>query len=132
MKLAMVSTFEHAVTVPCSYAKYSVPGSTQDILIWLILTFWNVKHQLKQTLLHSKYAQGPKVNNESGMVLYACFFNSEVKIAQKRKASTVTYPFFFINYTFLYTIPFEGIRFFVPVVTLCDIFILDLNDFFTK
>ena len=41
------------------------------------------------------YAQGPKLNNETGMTLHACFFFiSEVKkkkIAQKRKTSTVTY-----------------------------------------
>ena len=36
---------------------------------------------------------------------------------------------FLINHKFLCKIPFKVISFFfVPVVTLCDIFILDLND----
>ena len=50
-----ISIFEHADVVLCSHARYSVMASTQDILIWLILSFCDVKHQLKQTLLLSKY-----------------------------------------------------------------------------
>ena len=35
---------------------------------------------------------------------------------------------FLINYKFLCKIPFKVISFFVSVIALCDIFILDLND----
>ena len=36
---------------------------------------------------------------------------------------------FLINYKFLCKISFKIISFFVSIVTLCDIFIQDLNDF---
>ena len=43
---------EHAVAVLCSHARYSVLASTEDITIWLVLTFWDIEHQ---TMLLSKY-----------------------------------------------------------------------------
>ena len=36
---------------------------------------------------------------------------------------------FFINYKFLRKISFKIVSFFVSIVTLCDIFIQDLNEF---
>ena len=36
---------------------------------------------------------------------------------------------FLINYKFQCKIPFKVVSFFVSEVTLCDIFILDFNDF---
>ena len=59
-------------------------ASTQDILIWLILSFWDIKHEVKQcgflnTLyIMIVYAHAPKLNYETGMVLHACFI-SELK-----------------------------------------------------
>ena len=50
-----ISIFEYAVAVLSSHARFSVLACTQDIPIWLVLSFWDVKHQLKQTLLLSKY-----------------------------------------------------------------------------
>ena len=77
----MISIFEHAVAIMCSHARYSALASTQDIPIWLILPFCDIKHQLKQCCLLNThyimivYADGPKLDNGTGMVLHACFIS---------------------------------------------------------
>ena len=54
--------------------------------------FFAYGHQLKH---YTVYAHGPRLNNEAGMALHACFYfrGKKKKIAQKRKTSTVTYAF---------------------------------------
>ena len=75
-----MSIFEHAVAVLCSHARCSVLASTQDIQIWLILSFCDIKHKLKQCCFLNTlaimivYAHGPKLNNKTGMALHACFY----------------------------------------------------------
>ena len=75
-----ISIFEHAVDVLCSHASDSVLASTQDIPIRLVLPFWEIKHQPKQCsflntlFIKIVFAHGPKLNNETGMVLHACFY----------------------------------------------------------
>ena len=65
-------------------------------------------------------------------------FNSEVQKENSTKKKNEHGDIcFLINYKFLCKISFKIISFFVYVVTLCDIFIQDLNDilaliFFTK
>ena len=57
-------------------------------------------------------------------------FISEVKKENStKKKNEYGYKCFFINYKFLCKISFEIISVFVSVVTLCDIFIQDSNDF---
>ena len=101
-----ISIVEHAVAVLCSHAWYSVLASTQDIPIWLILSFWDIKDQLKQYIV---YAHGPKLSNETGMALHACLI-SEVKNSTKKKNDHVDICFL-INYKFLSKIPFKVISF---------------------
>ena len=57
-------------------------------------------------------------------------FISEVKKNSTKKKNEHGDICFLINYKFLCKISFKLISFFVPVNTLCDIFILDLNNFF--
>ena len=62
------------------------------------------------------------------MTIHACFyFREKKKIAQKRETSTVTYAFYILIF-FLHNC-LQSNKLFVSVVTLCDIFILDLNNF---
>ena len=92
-----ISIFEHAVAVLCFQPRYSVLTIIQDIQIWLILSFWNIEHELKQCCFLDKlnimivYAHGPKLNIETGMALHAYFYFIGIK--KKIATSPVTYAF---------------------------------------
>ena len=77
------------------------------------------------------YAHGHRIDNETGMINHACFYYRGKKKENSTKNKNERGDICFLNNNrFLYKIPFKVISFFVTVVTLCDIFILDLSDFF--
>ena len=77
------------------------------------------------------YAHGPKLNNETGMSLHACFYFRGKKENSTKKKNEHGDICFLIYYKFLCKIPFKVIRFFfVSVVTLCDIFYSRFKRFF--
>ena len=70
----------------------------EDILIWLILSFWEVKHRRKQTLMLSKYTLyhdclRPKMKQVWHSM--PVFISEVIKenSTKKKKKSTVTYAF---------------------------------------
>ena len=69
-----------------------------------LIGFFAHGHQLKQ---YAVYAHGPKLNNEAGMALHACFYfrgKKENSTKKKNKHGDIC---FLINYKFLCKISFK-------------------------
>ena len=76
------------------------------------------------------YVHGPKFNNKTGMALHACFYFRGKKGNSSKKKNEHGDICILINNKFKCKIPFKEISFFVPVVTLCDIFYSRFRRFF--
>ena len=90
--------------------------------------FLECKHQLKQTLLLSKYTQYHdclRPWTKTGMTIHAWVYFRGKNSTQNEHGDIC----FLNDYKFLYKNSFQRHTFFVSVVALCDIFILGLIDF---